>query len=331
MGLSLDRANASSAARWSTLELPPAAPTPLEAPALRRSGVKKQPRGVASVMFGFLKPALAAVLLGSTLLSALPATGFAQNALDPPRAEAVLKTPLATGMERLLRYDADHDGKVIGTRYGNELAEADPLSRAIYAFVDYANPGAKSSLWGPATAGDYLSGGLGVGAALRPQHMTANRVLLQEDLMLGLKQLEGRLSSPLGHDAVSADLGTVLATLPPSMSQGEKLAAIAAAGDHLLDHIKAETEKKELASSNSTALLTAAELLASLPAESLERTIAETTLGHGASFFAPRLAVIGAHYAKPGTTNEAEQHYLLVLTKRATEAKLIGEVKALLP
>ncbi len=149
--------------------------------------------------------------------------------------------------------------------------------------------------------------------------------------MLGLQAARGPAQlTARGHDAVSADLGTVLATFPPSMSQGEKLAAIAAAGDHLLDHIEAGGEE-ELASSNSTALLTAAELLASLPAESLERTIAETTLGHGASFFAPRLAVIGAHYAKPGTTNEAEQHYLLVLTKRATEAKLIGEVKALLP
>lgn len=331
MGLSLDRANATSAARWVNLEPPAAEPSPPALPALRSAGIKKQPRGIASVMFGFLKPALAAVLLGSALLSAVPSTGYAQTAADPPRAEVVMKTPLAIGMERVLRYDADHDGKVIGTRYGDELGAADPLSRALYAFVDYVNPRAASSLWGPATAGDYLSGGLGLGAALRPQHMTANRVLLKEDLLAGLKQLEARLEAPLGNDAVSADIGAVLATLPPSMSQGEKLAAIAAAGDQLLDHLKAETEKKELATHSSTALLTPAELLASLPEQSLQRRIAETALGHGASYFAPQLAVIGAHYAKPGTTNEAEQHYLLLIVKRATEAKLIGEVKALLP
>lgn len=331
MGLSLDRATATSAARRVNLEPPAPALAPVPLPALRSAGVKKQPRGLASVMFGFLKPAVAAVLLSSALLSAVPSTSYAQTSSDPPRAEVMMKTELATGMERLLRYDADRDGKIIGTRYGDELGQADPLSRAMYAFVDYVNPRAQASLWGAATAGDYLSGGLGLGAALRPQHMTANRVLLKEDLLAGLKLLEARLDAPLGNDAVSADLQALLATLSPSMSQGEKLAAIAAAGDQLLDHLKAETEKKELATHSSTALLTPEELLASLPEQSLQRRIAETALGHGASYFAPQLAVIGAHYAKPGTTNEAEQHYLLLIVKRATEAKLIGEVKALLP
>ncbi|MFO0722343.1 MAG: hypothetical protein U1E65_01090 [Myxococcota bacterium] len=339
MALSIETRGTAGIARLENLAPPSESKPTLKVPMGPHRATKSEP-GLRSfsTIFGFLKPALSAVLLGAMLAGGpVSAQTNDQNTSAPQRIELNVSAPLKSGALKLLALDANHDGKVVKSRFGDEIGAGDSLSKAIFAYVDFVNPRGDQSLWGPATLGDYQEGGLGLGFTMRPRHMTGNGILLENDITSGVRMLDKAMGAPKGNDLVTADLNAVLATLDGTEAQ--RLDAVSNAAEKLLQHIQKETEKKELATNNTVAVLTDAELLASLPAGSLERAIAETTASHGATFFASQIELIAerAHAlhlpprAEKGVAGEAQQHYILVLAKRATEARLIGEVKAALP
>jgi hypothetical protein len=266
-----------------------------------------------------MKPLVAATLLGAAAL--IPHYAQAQTGRESPLVED--SAPLARGFEQLFAADQNGDGKLIGTRFGDELQSASPLAKAIFAYADYVNPNAPFSPWGQSARGDYVEGGI----TFKPRHMTANRILLKADLEAIWGPLATRLQQPLGAGLVAQDLKQILALDPKADAASVHQAAeLLLAQIHTL--LRAEGR-------NDTQPFTQAELLARLPANSLERLIAEQTAGHGVQFFASALNHNPAldRRAAAGDAeivSSAQQQYLLTIAKRAKEAALLQDIQALL-
>lgn len=264
-----------------------------------------------------MKPLIAATLWGAAVLS--PTYAQAQTRAESPLVE--LSAPLARGFEQLFAADQNGDGKLIGTRFGDELKSASPLAKAIFAYADYVNPGASWSPWGPSARGDYLEGGI----TFKPRHMTANKILLKADLEAIWGPLATRLEQPLGAGLVAEDLKQILAQNPKADP-----ASVHRAAESLLAQIHGLLRAE---GRNDTQPFTQAELLARLPVDSLERVIAEQIAGHGLRFFADALKHNPAldRRAAAGDAelvSSAQQQYLLTIAKRAKEAALLQDIQA---
>lgn len=319
MGLSLDRLRPTLGISFQGSDTPSVSRSRGEIGLGPTAGPPRRTPNTASGMFGFLKPFVAATLLGAAGL--IPSYAQAQAARESPLVEA--SAPLARGFEQLLAADLNGDGKVVGTRFGDELQSASPLARAIFAYADYVNPSASWSPWGRSARGDYLEGGI----TFKPRHMTANRILLKADLEASWGSIATRLAEPLGSDLVAQDLKRILERAPEV-----DVASIHQAAESLLTQIHTLLRSE---GRNDTKAFSQSELLARLPAESLERLIAEETAGHGAQFFAEALKHNPAldRRAAAGDADivsGAQQQYLLTIAKRAKEAALLGEIQRLL-
>jgi hypothetical protein len=304
---------------------------PTSGPARAQGALGSQP----SVLAGLVRPAVLAVVLGLGIGAAAPslAAEARQGApLAGQRAEAgaSLNASLQQGLARILAADADGDGVVRGGREP-ETAALDPLARAIYAYVDQVNPRGNYSLWGQSSRGDYLVGGLGLGHALRPAHMTSQQILTRQDLQQGVRELERALTVPRAG-VLADDLAAVLARgkdgAAPTLDEVHRAAT------RLLEQVQSAVQAKELATLRETVVLFPHELLARLEPGSLERTIAEVTMGHGKTFYARELERFrgGRSGHDEGTiVGDAQQLYILQLAKAAREDALLADVRAALP
>jgi len=302
-------------------------------------------RSFWGALIGFLKPAGRTVLLGAMAVSAVPALGAAMP-VDAPQAVVLQDTTRAevdAAVVRLIKAGGD-DGWVDGAGWGNELEEIDPLARAVYDYVNFVNPRGKTTGWGPSTRGDYMSGGLGVGYSFRPEHMTGNNQLGEDDLRIGAGWLAKAIEAgpATGSSLKFQDLDSIVVTgraqgiWAADATDAEVYGAVYDAGDKLIEHIVTLNEAKEVATNNSTAIVTHAELLETLPEGSLERLIAERTVTneHGGTFFAKEAWASAVHHraeAETGKAGEVAMHYLLVVAKQAKEAELALNVEGLLP
>ncbi|MBK6687512.1 MAG: hypothetical protein IPG45_23775 [Deltaproteobacteria bacterium] len=319
MGLSLERVRSTTPVSLQGPENPTVFQQRGEVGLGPRVGAPRRRPVTASGLFGFMKPLVAATLLGAAAL--IPHYAQAQTGRESPLVED--SAPLARGFEQLFAADQNGDGKLIGTRFGDELQSASPLAKAIFAYADYVNPNAPFSPWGQSARGDYVEGGI----TFKPRHMTANRILLKADLEAIWGPLATRLQQPLGAGLVAQDLKQILALDPKADAASVHQAAeLLLAQIHTL--LRAEGR-------NDTQPFTQAELLARLPANSLERLIAEQTAGHGVQFFASALNHNPAldRRAAAGDAeivSSAQQQYLLTIAKRAKEAALLQDIQALL-
>jgi hypothetical protein len=305
----------------------------------------KKPSPSVSVLQGFFKPAVAAVMTAalSVMLMGAPNAAQAQGVQEPVRIERVLTAeshPLDLAAARILAADANQDGRVIGRSYGYELQNLDSLARAVYDYVDFVHPRGDLSVYGADGRGDYLEGGLGLGYSFRPKHMTGQNILLESDLTAGVKMLKSAIANPK-TDQASQDLSTIreAAKTQLGVSSEQVDGAIWAATGRLLDRILQINNAKEIATRNSTALATHAEVLAGLTPGSLEKLIAETALGHETTHFSGAILEMAARRAafggrprnEVGVAGDTAMHYILLVGKRAQEAHLVGEVLARLP
>lgn len=292
---------------------------------------------------GMLRPAVVTVALGAAMVLAAPTAGAQVRSSEPVRTEVVapqaaLRAEADAAVTRLVTAGGAF---VDGEGYGNELGEIDSLARALYDFVNFVNPDAQVTGWGPSTRGDYMSGGLGVGFTLRPKHMTAHNKISEAELRLGAGELVKAIErGPLsGSNQATQDLVAILAAAQSEglVAVGDQSAAlhqIYDASEALLDKVVQLNTAKEKATNNGTALVTHAELLAALPEGSLEHLIAETTLttDHAAGFFAAEAYTIGAISSRTakehGKVGEVGMHYLLIVAKRAETAGLAFDFAA---
>lgn len=314
-----------------------------------RSGPASRPRKnpiLPGVLHGLVKPAVAAVMTAMLSVSLLASPASAQTSraqLEPTALTAPVTHPRAAldqTVERLLAADQNRDGRIIGRSRGSEIEGLDALARAVYAYVDFANPGGQYSLWGADSRGVYLEGGLGVGYSFRPKHMTSHGILTESNLRAGAALLERAITNPR-VDQANQDLASIreAAMTQLGLSSSEVDGAIWTASNQLLDQLKAMNAAKEHTLSRDDAAVTRDEALAQLPAGSLERLIAEHTLGKEQSFFGSalremaerRAAFGGAARDQTGLAGDAAMQYILVVGKRAMEAELVGRVLEQLP
>lgn len=317
---------------------PPAGPSAASRP-------RRDPT-LPGVLHGLVKPAVAAVVTAMLSVSLLtsPASAQATRApLEPTPVTAPTTHPraaLGEAVERLLAADLNGDGRIISRGGGGELEGVDALARAVYAYVDFANPTGQYSLWGADSRGVYVEGGLGMGYSFRPKHMTSHGILTESSLRAGVTLLERAITNPR-VDQASQDLASIreAAIAQLGLSPAEVDGAIWTASNQLLDQLKAMNAAKERALSRDDAAVTRDEALAGLPAGSLERLIAEHTLGKEQRFFASALREMSARRAafggaprdQTGLAGDAALQYILVVGKRAMEAELVGRVLEQLP
>lgn len=313
---------------------------------LPTTGKRQNKPSAPGLLQGFFKPAVAAVMTAavSVMLLASPAPAQAQGIQEAPtRIERVVTNPhaaLDSAKARLMAADANGDGKVVGRSYGNELQSIDPLARALYDYVDFVNPRGQTSLWGADSRGDYMEGGLGLGYSFRPKHGTGNRILTEADLDLGITMLKRSIAQPK-TDQPSQDLSSIREAAKSELGLSDSLVnqEIWSATDRLLERIVSITNAKERSTGNTTATATYSEVLEGLTPGSLEKIIAEKTLGHEAAHYADNLRVMSAVRtslgAKPrnetGKVADAAMQYILLVGKRAQETHLSGKVLANLP
>lgn len=302
----------------------------LGAPDAPRTEARPSARGVASTLAGLVRPAVLAVMLGASALSSVAAADGVRGAplgvvqrVAAPVVDSTADAKLSAALTAILAADANGDGKVVGGRLSSELGGLDPLARAVYDYVDFVNPRGSYSLWGADSRGDYVSGGFGAG--FRPQHMSAQQVLLRSDLEQGVRELSRALATRRA-DAPADDLAAIRART--GASPGE----ISAAVERVLDDVRAGGAAKALEARRSDVLLTHAEARARHAEGSLERVVLEVIEGRGAVHFAPALARFGAERARlaaaPGHVGEAELQYLHLVGKLAREAELVDAVRA---
>lgn len=322
-----------------------------EAPSVTRSAKLQQsdagPSGFGRLV-GRLAPTIAGVMIGASLLFSAPAMGANLQSADPTPgvtttavdSTAAATSPVRAAVDRLLATDDNGDGRVDGKGWGDELGDADPLAKAVYAYIDYLNPRGRASGWGPTTSGDYMVGGLGLGYNVKPAHMTGNAILLAGDLDAGARDLEARLGQIVPDDQRGADLTQLLESgraqglLPKGDAEAFAKLHTVAAG--LIDRASEVNAAEEKATGNSTAVVSREAFVAGLPEGSLERLVAETALapGKAGAFFAERAwagKVIEMTQTEGGKLGEVAQHYLLELAKEAKLSGLATEVAALTP
>jgi len=271
----------------------------------------------------------------------------ASRAGDPTwrqRSEAEIDSAVTL----LRQLDANDDGKLVEARLHSELEGLqDPMARAIFDFANFGNYSGQSSFYGRETRGDVMSGGLGLGYTLRPEHYTSHGYLSEENLDAGVRELKGRLAGQRATgDLAAKDLGQIAERAAQQglfSSQGpERFGELHAATERLLDHIQTQTEKKELATRNSSARLTLDELFsgpAALPEGSLERLIADEIVRgqaegdgggeHWMDFFKRGidLTSLDERGDQRGQVGDMLQHYMLVVGKRAKETQYLEQVK----
>lgn len=317
----------------------PMGPSAPVAQASRSQPVAQAP----SLLAGLVRPAVFAVVLGLGLAAgaeAASAQGRQGAPLTPTTISVQVKSPDAaidSAFARILAADVNGDGKVHGGRWQPETTGLDSLSAAVFAYVDQVNPRGNYSLWGGSSRGDYQVGGLGLGYATRPAHMTGNEILLKSDLEQGIRELKRALASPRA-DLLGQDYSNIVAE---RRAAGDSVSAtdVHAATERLLDVIKHTIEQKERATGREVVQLLPEELLAKLDAGSLERTIAETTMGHGKTFYGEALKTIDARRRAFGSAvhdegaivGDAQQNYLLQLSKAAKEESILVRIRAALP
>jgi hypothetical protein len=315
---------------------PPASPWPKRATP-QRGWTRSTLSGIA----GRLLPVVGAVVLGAIALTS--SRPLAAAPTDPAVIEVGMpdraNERIDAALDRLLSAADENNGRVVRNRFQDQVSSLDPLARAVFDYVNYANPNGYRSLWGPAAGGDYEEGGLGLGFTMRPKHMTLNGFALKQDLIDGTKMLESDLARRK-LDLADADLAKIAASLP-GMKPTARYQAIADASERLLEHVRHQIEDKQRATGNENAVLSEDELLASLGGDDhLVQLIAQQSAGRGATFFAKELETIDARRIAYGVrvpdeareVGEAQQNYLLVIEKRAQlEALKINVLEAMKP
>ena len=259
----------------------------------------------------------------------------------PPNVTVALHAAL----DRILDADSDGNGMITGGRWKPEMGKVeDPLSQALYDYVDYANYSGRGSLYRE-SRGDVMTGGLGMGYTLRPTHYTTHRHVRERDLHEGVTELRRALTGAAKNrdDAPAQHLDGVHAILAAGVvgqtEAGATYGAIHQSVEKLLDHIVEQTEQKEREVRDSAALLTHAELQNSLAPGSTERLLVDTLLagvgeGQGEepwALFFPEVARLPASARQEGHVGDLMTHYLLVVGKRARQAELLERVRAALP
>lgn len=270
----------------------------------------------------------------------MSALGFlaSNNAAD--RRQQV-KHEINQAMATLLDADTDDNGRVDITWNRDEMKGVqDPLARALYEFTNYANYDGQMSYYGPETRGDVQEGGLGLGYTTRPKHYTSFERVRVEELAVGAKELGRRLDPERKLDMADRDLEKVLGGVGGDRAAGCQ--EVHEAAERLLDHIMTETEKLEVRTGDSGALLSHQQLLDSLEPGSLEHRIASQLLegqvegSDGAErwmdFFKrgidfTRIDERGTQTGKVGTML---QQYLHSISKRAQEGVFIAQASAAL-
>ncbi|MFH1807613.1 MAG: hypothetical protein ABIJ09_02620 [Pseudomonadota bacterium] len=265
---------------------------------------------------------------------------------DPgqPRIDAAIDGAVT----QLRTFDANGDGIVTDRRWRGELDELrDPLARAVYDFANFGNYSGHTSLYGEATRGDVMSGGLGLGYTLRPEHYTSQGFLTGANLDAGVRELKLRLAgkgptNDLPHQDLQRITDRAAQEGLLSNTGPERHGEIAAATERLLDHIQTQTESKERETGNSTATLTHDELFDgphALPQGSLERLIADevvrgqaeagTNAEHWMDFFKDGInrTRLDERNDQKGHVGDMLQHYLLVVGKRAQETQYVDQAR----
>jgi hypothetical protein len=297
-------------------------------------------RPLGAFLAGFLKPVVAAALLATTFTGPALAQGAKLDAPAATEARAIarqvaqkaeVRPALAGALERILARNLGQDRLIDGAGWGDELGHIDGLARAVYDYVDYANPRGDYTLWGAELRGVYAEGGLGVGYTLRPKHRTGLSLLTFEDLQAGVRALDRALDARPPADQGTRDLDTLRAA-------GWGDSRIHAAAETLLDEVQRLEGAKERRVGQAVALLTHAELLAGLAEGSDAQTLARTVLaGRGWDEVLGRaLSDIGARKAAFGTApftdatqvDDGVTHYILLLGKRAELARRLEAVRA---
>lgn len=261
---------------------------------------------------------------------------------DPTKGSA--KERVRSAVQLLRRLDKNGDGIISGRRYGNELdATKDPLTKAVFDFVNFGNYSGQTSVLGSATRGDVQEGGLGLGYTTRPKHYTSHGTVTEGDLSAGVQDLAGRLTGSSGPgDLAQRDLEKILQAEAKTRGglKGKAPAryqAVHEAVERLLDHVAKKTGEKELATRTDGARLTHAELLASLDPESLEGFLAKVVIGEGEEqwmeFFkyGLRNTARDEQTEERGQVGSILQHYLLVIGKRARQTGLVRTIESHLP
>lgn len=297
-------------------------------------------RPVAAVLTGLMKPVVAAALLATTFVGTAQAQGAPLDSLAAPSAQLVAeqivakvdaRPALAEALERLLARNSGQDRVIDGAGWGNELEGVDPLARAVYDYVNYVNPRGDYSLWGGELRGAYSEGGLGVGYTFRPKHMTGVNVLTFDDLSRGVQALDRALDAGLPEDAGARDLAAL-------HGKGLTDARIHRAAEALLDQIQDLEGAKERRLGQGVAKLTHAELLEGLTPGSDAHTLAQVALGSKGwtQVLGREIRTIDARKVAFGTgkmqdsthVDDGVTHYVLLLGKRAEQARLLDAVRA---
>ncbi|MBI5507477.1 MAG: hypothetical protein HY903_01870 [Deltaproteobacteria bacterium] len=266
--------------------------------------------------------------------------GIAAKPLDAATVHAALDRvqQLLTAADR-----APQDGFVRETWAADELVQVkDPLARAVYDYVDFANY--RESY--------HLEGGVSHGHGLRPARYSAQRIVSLEDLGRGVGELKKKLAqAPDATDPVNRDLAGIAsraraAGLGAGKSDAQLYVEIYQATEELLDKSAAKPTDEERRLRGDGRPLTRDALLLRLGSGSLAYLVAMEVLagaqesggerGHWLRYMAGEVADLNLRRQvfrlEPAPTDAVDDRlllYFLVLGKRAKETALLAQIETL--
>ncbi len=244
---------------------------------------------------------------------------------------------LEQAAQELLQADRDGNGVIAGGR-GEELETVrSPVARALYEYADHVNHDAAATRWGPAYE---LQGGLGVGYALRPAHVPARRRVSHRALSATVNELRLRLehrANDLPQQSVDGLLARAKAAGLLPADAHEALTRLHAASEVALEKLESYTEVKERRLGREHVEVGIVELEQHLAPKAgepgtLEHLLVAELARGGAvwqAYFDGDRRLVATHrqradvFAPAGSADDAFQHYIVLLGRRAREMALL--------